>query len=63
MKLIIEEAENGFIVEEDPEIIVGGVRTIGRKRVFGELSTMLSFVEEFYTKKGKERPRKKAEQP
>lgn len=61
MKLVLEDAENGYIVEEDPELIVGGVRTIGKKHVFSDLDAMQEFISAHYEKRGKKR-KKKAEE-
>lgn len=51
MKLNIEEVENGFIIEEDPELIVNGVKVAGKKHVFADLDTMQEFVKDFYFKR------------
>ena len=63
MKLVLEDAENGFIVEEDPELIVDGVRTVGKKHVFSDLDTMQEFITSHYEKRGKKRAKKKPEEP
>lgn len=61
MKLIIEEAENGFIVEEDTEVFISGTKAPGKKHVFGGLADMQEFVKDFYTKRPNKNtpPRKK----
>ncbi len=63
MKLSIEEAENGFIVEEDPEIVVNGTKMAGKKHVFASLEDTTKFITEFYTKRPNKntRPKKKDE--
>lgn len=48
MRLIVEEVENGFIVEEDPETMISGQRVLGRRHVFDELDDVLTFMGEFY---------------
>lgn len=65
MKLVLEAAENGFIVEEDPETMVGGIRTIGKKHVFAEVEDVQEFITNFYAKQGKrtKRPKKVEESP
>ncbi len=62
MKLVLEEAETGFIVEEDPETVIGGVRTVGKKHVFADLDAMQEFISTHYEKRGKKR-KKKTEEP
>lgn len=63
MKLMVEEAENGFVVEEDTEVIVNGKVVPGKKYVFPTLEETTTFITEFYSKRPNKntRPKKKEE--
>lgn len=51
MKLVIEEAANGFIVEVKTELMISGVETPGTKHIFTEMAVMQEFIKDFYTQR------------
>lgn len=59
MKLSIEEAENGFIVEEVPEIIIDKKPVLGKKYVFSGSEDMQKFITDFYANRTNKNSSKK----
>lgn len=63
MKLVIEEVDNGFIIEESPEVMVGGIPVVGKKHVFDDVAETVAFIADFYSKRPrKTKPKKKPEE-